>query len=78
MGGVVEQIEGIQTSNTRDPMRQWLGIEITAYVLVCVSLVTVEWANNYVSGLTESAAVVIAACVLIPALRGIYRRRQRR
>ena len=72
------QIEKTQTRNRRDPMRQWLGIEIAAYVLVCVSLVTVAWVNNHVSGLSELGAVVIAACVFSAAWRGIYRRRHRR
>lgn len=72
------QIEETLTRNRRDPMRQWLGIEITAYVLVCVSLVTVAWANNHVSGLAELGAVAIAACALSAALWGIYRRRHRR
>jgi hypothetical protein len=73
----VVQIEETQTGNRRDPMGQWFGIEITAYILVCVSLVTVAWANNHVSGLAELGAVVIAACILSAALRGVYRRRHR-
>jgi uncharacterized membrane protein len=68
---------GRAVRNRRNPMRQWLGIEVTAYVLVCLSLVTVAWANDRVSGLAESAALMIAACVLTLALRGIYRRRRR-
>jgi len=72
------QIEGIQAKSRRNPTRQWLSIEVAAYVLMCLSLVTVAWADDHVSGPVVIAAWVIAGCLLTLGLRGIYRRRHRR
>jgi len=43
---------------------------------VAVSLLTVAWTNNYVSGVAVLAAWLIGAVTLGLALRAIYRRRR--
>jgi|HubBroStandDraft_5_1064220.scaffolds.fasta_scaffold489511_2 hypothetical protein len=70
------RIERLQAMRPRHATRQWLGIELCAYVLVAVSLLTVAWTNNYVSGVAVLAAWLIGAVTLGLALRGIYRRRR--
>ena len=67
-----------QALSQRNPGRQWLGIEICAYVLLCVSLITVAWTQHQVSGVVALAAWVLAGFALTLAARRIYRTRQRR
>jgi hypothetical protein len=70
--------KGIQVTSRASVRRQWLGIEVSAYVVLCVTLVTVAWANNRVSGVAAVGVWVIAGGILTLALREIYRRHQRR
>ena len=67
----------IQVTSRRSATRQWLGIEVSAYVVLCVTLVTVAWANNRISGLAAVGVWVVAGCLLTLAMREIYRRRHR-
>lgn len=70
--------KSIEATSRRNPARQWLGIEVSAYVVLCVTLVTVAWANNRVSAVAAIGVWVVAACILTLALREIYPRRHRR
>jgi len=75
----MDQTNGSHKAETRrDPVRQWLSIEVSAYVLVCLSLVTVAWTNNNLSGSVVIGAWVAAGLMLSLAFRGIYRERHRR
>jgi succinate dehydrogenase hydrophobic anchor subunit len=67
-----------QIKTRRNPTRQWLSIEVSAYILVCLSLVTVAWTNNHLSGPVVIGAWVVAGLMLTLAFRGIYRGRHRR
>ena len=74
----MDQIEEIQAKGRRNSTRQWFSIEVLAYVLVCLSLVTVSWAHNNVSGVAMLVAWAIGGCLLTLGLRGIYRQLRRR
>jgi hypothetical protein len=74
----VASIEKSQAMSPRNPARQWLGIELSAYVLLGAALMTVAWTNNHVSGVAVLAAWVLGGVTLTLALRGIYRGRPRR
>jgi hypothetical protein len=67
-----------QVKTRRNPTRQWLSIEVSAYVLVCLTLVTVAWTNNHLSGAVVIGVWVVAGLMLALAFRGIYRGRHRR
>ena len=69
------RIKTVQAMRVRNVARQWLGIELCAYVLLGVSLLTVAWTNNYISGVAVFATWAVGAVTLGLALRGIYRRR---
>ena len=71
----MDKTKEIAATRRRNPTRQWLSIEVSAIVLLCVSLVTVAWANNRVSTATAIGACVVAGCVLTLALRELYHRR---
>jgi len=58
----------------RSPMRRWFSIEVAAYILVFLALVTAGWANNQVSGIVALGVWALAGCALALAARGIYRR----
>ena len=68
----------VTLKNHRNPTRQWLSIEVSAYVLVCLSLVTVAWTNRHLSLTAVLGAWLLAACLLTLALGGIYRGRRPR
>ena len=72
------QIEKFRLKSRRNPVRQWLGIEFSAYVLVCLVLVTTAWKNNFVSTAAILLTWVIAGGALTLAVRGIYRERHQR
>ena len=61
----------------RSPMRQWLGIESSAYVLVCLAVVTTAWMNHLVSTAAVLVTWAIAGGALTVAFRAIYRKRHR-
>ena len=42
-------------------VRQWFGIELSAYVLICVFLITTAWTHQHVSGFVVVAAWAIGA-----------------
>ena len=63
----------VSTKTPRYPTRQWLTIEVSAYILVCLALVTLAWTNGHLSVATVVVAWVLAGCVLTLTLRGIYR-----
>jgi hypothetical protein len=69
-------VKQIQPGSRRKPLRQWLIIETSAYVVVCVSLVTAAWANDHVSGEVVLGAWMVAGWIMALALRGIYRARR--
>lgn len=71
----MDQMKVVGKKNQRNPTRQWLSIELCAYVLLCLSLVTVAWANGHLSWAAVLVAWLLAAGVLTLALRGIYRGR---
>jgi hypothetical protein len=71
----VAQNEELQLKTRRHLMRQWLGIESCAYVLLCLVLVTTAWTNHFVSTATVLVTWAIAGCALILAFRAIYRGR---
>lgn len=58
----------------RRPLRQWLGIELSAYALLGVFGVTEAWENSYVSGLLVLVLWVIVGCLFVLWVRGIYRK----
>ena len=58
----------------RKAMRQWLGIELSAYVLLGILLVTEAWSNSHASGTVVLALWVLVGCVLALWIRGLYRR----
>jgi hypothetical protein len=72
----VARIEGKQTKSRRNPMRQWLGIELAAYVLLSVSLMTAAWTNHLLSGAVVLLAWGFAGSVLVLTLGGIYLKRR--
>jgi hypothetical protein len=67
-----------QVRTRRNSIRQWLGIETSAYILVCLSLVTVAWTNDLVSGAVAIGAWLVAGLMLTAAFRAIYRGHRRR
>ncbi|HTC54570.1 MAG TPA: hypothetical protein VK700_21715 [Steroidobacteraceae bacterium] len=71
----MEQFKAVRTIKRRQLTRQWLGIEVFAYVLVCVSLITVAWTHDTVSGVAVLTAWVLAEWVLGLLARAIYRAR---
>jgi hypothetical protein len=68
----VARNEGKQTKSRRNPMRQWLGIELSAYILLCVSLMTVAWTNHLHSGAVVLPAWGFGGSILALTLRRIY------
>jgi hypothetical protein len=61
----------------RKTMLRWLGIELTAYVLLGILLVTEAWANSQVSGLVVLVLWVLVGCALALWVRGLYRKLRR-
>jgi hypothetical protein len=74
----MDRINGTQQVTRRNPTRQWLSIEASAYLLVCLSLVTVAWKNHYLPGPVVLGAWAVAGLMLTLAFRGIYRGRHRK
>ena len=62
------------TRNPRKRTAQWFGIELSAYAVLCLSLVTVAWANHTVPTGIALGTWALAGPVLLMALRTIYRR----
>jgi hypothetical protein len=74
MRDAVAQSKLIRAMGPRNATRRWLGIEVSGYVLVCLFLVTVAWANDHISGPVVVGAWAVGGSLLTLALRAIYRR----
>ena len=61
----------------RRPMRRWLGMELSAYVLVGIVLATRSWEDGYGSGLVVLLLWLFVGCALVLSMRETYRKRNR-
>ena len=74
----MDRIRGIQPNSRQNPTRQWLSIEASGWIFVCLSLVSVAWINNQLSGAVVIGARVVAGLTPTLAFWGIYRGCHRR
>jgi hypothetical protein len=61
-------------ASRRNPMRRWLGIEFSAYVVGCVLLVTTAWENGTASNAAAFVAWAVAAGFVALIAEGLYRK----
>jgi hypothetical protein len=62
----------------RQAMRHWFSIELSAYVVLCLVLVTEAWAHSHASGMAVLVLWTFVGSGLVLWVRGLCRRLSQR
>ena len=62
----------------RQAMRHWLSIELSAYAVLGLVLVTEAWAHSHASGMSVLVFWTFVGSGLVLWVRGLYRRLSQR
>src|SRR5579862_8215846 len=72
-GENMDQFRQFETMRPGGRTRHWFNIEMSAYLVLCLFLVSVAWTNKLVSGVALAGTWMVAGGILALAIRAIYR-----